>query len=179
VWGPLVEAVELGLWAFWVLSDEIIAVPRPDVHLEGGKLHREDGPAIQWPGGARYWYWRGVRVDEAVVLDPRSIRLKDILDELNVEKRRVLLERYGQGRFLAEMKATIVDSDPDIGVLYRREISGDEPLVMVKVRNTTPEPDGSHRDYWLRVPPATQTAREGVAWTFGLEPDEYAPLAQS
>ena len=39
---------------------------------------------------------------------------------------------------------------------------------MVEVQNSTPEPDGSYRTYFLRVPNHTFTARDGVAWTFGL-----------
>jgi len=35
------------------------------------------------------------------------------------------------------------------------------------------------RTYWLRVPPDTGTAREGVAWTFGLSAEEYEPLRQT
>jgi hypothetical protein len=50
---------------------------------------------------------------------------------------------------------------------------------MVEVINSTPEPDGSRRTYFLRVPPDTETAREGVAWTFGLTPEEYQPLLQT
>jgi hypothetical protein len=63
----------------------------------------------------------------------------------------------------------------EAGVLWRIELEGDEPLVMVEVVNSTPEPDGTHRTYWLRVPPRTRTAREGVAWTFGLEEADYVP----
>ena len=55
----------------------------------------------------------------------------------------------------------------------------DEPMVMVEVRNSTPEPDGSRKTYFLRVPPRTQTAREGVAWTFGLTADEYVPAVET
>jgi hypothetical protein len=50
---------------------------------------------------------------------------------------------------------------------------------MVEVVNATPEPDGTRRVYWLRVPPGTRTAREGVAWTFGLSEDRYRPLRES
>ena len=39
---------------------------------------------------------------------------------------------------------------------------------MVEVVNSTPEPDGSRKTYFLRVPPTIGTAREAVAWTFGL-----------
>jgi hypothetical protein len=56
---------------------------------------------------------------------------------------------------------------------------GDEPLVMVKVRNSTPEPDGAYKDYFLRVPPTMRTAREAVAWTFGLEAEDYKPTQET
>ena len=55
-----------------------------------------------------------------------------------------------------------------------------EPLTVVEVVNSTPEPDGSHRRYFLRVPPDTRTAREAVAWTFGFDdPHQYAITAES
>lgn len=59
--------------------------------------------------------------------------------------------------------------------MWRIDLDDDEPVVMVEVVNSTPEPDGTRRTYWLRVPPRTLTAREGVAWTFGLSAEEYAP----
>ena len=52
-------------------------------------------------------------------------------------------------------------------------------VVMVEVVNSTPEPDGTSRTYWLRVPPATRTAKEGVAWTFGLTAETYEPERQT
>ena len=57
-------------------------------------------------------------------------------------------------------------------------------FLMVKVVNSTPEPDGSFKDYFIRVPPAfgdgQHTARSAVAWTFE-ESDEadYAPLVET
>jgi hypothetical protein len=98
--------------------------------------------------------------------------------ETNAELRRVMLERYGFDRYLAETGAKPISRD-DAGVLWRIDLPGDEPVVMVEVVNSTPEPDGTHLTYWLRVPPRTRTAHEGVAWTFGLSPGEYQPLKQT
>lgn len=63
---------------------------------------------------------------------------------------------------------------------------------MVRVVNSTPEPDGSHKRYMLRVHPELRplldeglgqpqkmTARNAVASTFGLRGEEYAPYAES
>ena len=52
-------------------------------------------------------------------------------------------------------------------------------MVMVEVVNSTPEPDGECKTYWLRVPPATQRARQGVAWTFDMPEAEYVLEAQT
>jgi hypothetical protein len=40
---------------------------------------------------------------------------------------------------------------------------------MLEVENSTPEPDGSHKPYFLRVPPEVRTARETLAWTFEFD----------
>lgn len=50
---------------------------------------------------------------------------------------------------------------------------------MVKVVNSTPEPDGSYKDYFLRVPPTITTAHEAVAWTFGKTAETYAPAIET
>jgi hypothetical protein len=50
---------------------------------------------------------------------------------------------------------------------------------MVEVVNSTPEPDGSRKTYFLRVPPTIETAREAVAWTFGLGAVDYRPAVES
>ena len=178
-WGPLRDAIENGLWLFWVTLDEVVAVPRPRVSSERGQLHREGGPAVEWSGGARYFFHRGVEVPEHVVLRPDAIDLREIFLARNVELRRILIERYGSGRFLEAAHARLVDEDPRVGALYRHDMDGDEPIVMVKVRNSTPEPDGSTKDYWLRVPPNTRTARQAVAWTFALDEGAYAPVAET
>lgn len=46
---------------------------------------------------------------------------------------------------------------------------------MVEVLNSTPEPDGSVVAYFPRVPPDVTTAREAIAWTFGMTVADYDP----
>ncbi|MFH8342511.1 DUF6745 domain-containing protein [Streptomyces sp. AM6-12] len=167
-----------GWW--WPYEKVAVVCERPvELHLdEAGRLDRGDGPALAYPDGFALYAWRGMPVpaeflDELTELTPRRIR-----EEENAELRRVMLEHYGYDRYLKESGAAPVQRD-ETGVLWRLELDGDEPQVMVEVVNSTPEPDGTHRTYWLRVPPRTRTAREGVAWTFGLEETEYAPLRQT
>lgn len=59
--------------------------------------------------------------------------------------------------------------------LLHFSLPGDEPYVAVQVINSTPEPDGSHRSYLLRVPPTITSCRAAVAWTFGMAADDYDP----
>ena len=40
--------------------------------------------------------------------------------------------------------------------------------MLVEVLNATAEQDGTRKTYFLRVPPTVRTAREAVAWTFGM-----------
>ena len=47
-------------------------------------------------------------------------------------------------------------------------------ILRAEVVNATAEPDGSHRRYFLRVPPTARTAGEAVGWTFGFDnADDY------
>jgi hypothetical protein len=108
-----------------------------------------------------------------------TITVNDIKQEPNLEVRRLMLERYGSKRFLIDSGAKEIHRD-HCGVLYSQVVHPAlEPIVMVKVVNSTPEPDGSFKDYFLRVPPYIRTATAAVAWTFGVTHDQYRPLVQT
>jgi len=142
-------------------------------------LHCDSGPAITYSDGFAQYAWHGVFVSADVVERPESITVSQIENEENVEVRRVLLERFGDARFLEQSGMTPVHED-EFGTLYKREFSGDEPLTIVKVVNASPEPDGSFKQYYLRVPPEIETARQAVAWSFGFGDQlDYHPAVQT
>jgi hypothetical protein len=150
-----------------------------------GRPHAPDGPAIAWPDGLEAFAWHSVPVERWVIENPGRITVAAIDGERNVERRRVLVERFGEERLIREGGAELVAED-ETGRLWRHPIEEPrrwvrtaEPIVMVEVHNSTPEPDGSRRTYYLRVPPSVRTAREAVAWTFGLGAVEYRPEAES
>ena len=165
-----------------VLPDRIVVSERPLVLEadEAGRLHAEDGPALAYGDGLVVHAWHGVVVDEWVVRHPERITVAAIDAAQNAEERRVLVERFGAERLLREGNAMLVAED-ESGRLWRRELNRwrEEPIVMVEVVNSTREPDGSRKTYFLRVPPDTRTARDAVAWTFGLGSDEYIPAIES
>jgi len=171
-------AQSCGWW--WAYDTIAILTERPRrLALDDrGRLHADSDWAILYPDGFGYCLVHGVEVPEHVVLEPSKITVKEIETEQNVEVRRVMMEKYGQSRFLLDSGAKEIHKD-DWGILYSKEVPEDEPLVMVKVVNSTPEPDGSHKDYFIRVPPDTTTARAGVSWTFAQEADKYHPEVET
>ncbi|MFD3534115.1 DUF6745 domain-containing protein [Streptomyces sp. NPDC058664] len=176
--GLAAVAEHAGWW--WPYENVAVVCERPvELHRdEAGRLDRGDGPALAFPDGFALHAWRGMPVPAAFLAGLAGLTPERIRREENAELRRVMLEYYGYDRYLAASGARHEHRD-ETGVLWRIELADDEDVAMVEVVNSTPEPDGSHRTYWLRVPPTTRTAREGVAWTFGLRSDAYAPLVQT
>ena len=185
---------------FVMVSDRPMVIRRD----ERGRLHCEDGPAVAWQDGFSVYAWHGVRVEKEVILTPVDRLTRDfVLGHPNAEVRRVLMERIGTAtEVFTRFDGEEVGRD-DWGSLVRIERRGDTPYVGVRVLNSTPEPDGSIREYVLRVPPefadkrrktvvlttaqahggrsieVPRTPHAAVAWTFGLTPDEYVPAVMS
>jgi hypothetical protein len=179
LWAPLLEAYGAGLWLYWVLHQEVVAVARPALRTVDAMLHAPDGPAVAWTGGARYYFWRGMEVPARLIMEPEELRAREIVGERNRELQRVMLERFGYDRFILELAAVPVQAD-GFGTLYRIHMGQyRESLALVHVTNSTPELDGSRKRYFLRVPPNVRTAHEAVAWTFGLRPEEYSPAEET
>ncbi|MFF2806176.1 DUF6745 domain-containing protein [Streptomyces sp. NPDC058000] len=176
--GLAAVARSAGWW--WPYEKVALVAERPtELHRdEAGRLDRADGPALAFPDGFALHAWRGMPVPAAFLDELGGLTPQRIRAEENAELRRIMLEFYGYDRYLEESGARPMDRD-ETGVLWRIDLPDDEPAVMVEVVNSTPEPDGTHRTYWLRVPPRTRTARQGVAWTFGLAEESYAPVLET
>lgn len=177
-----VAGSELGWTLFF---DEICIVSKkPIVHFEvknedikteqTSPLHRMDGPAIDYgkDDPCNVYAIGGVIVQAYVVENPEKITVSDIENESNAEVRRVKINQYGQSRYIQDSGSEIVNED-DFGVLYRKKLNNDEDLMMVKVINSTQEPDGTFKDYFIRVDPKSygglRTARQAVASTWRNE----------
>lgn len=122
--------------------------------------------------------WGDVRVPARVIFEPETLTGAEVLAEPNAEVRRLMLERVGVERFIADVHATVRDADQDPGgerKLLVVELPGDEPLVCVTLKCPS-----TGRQYVVRVPPATKTCVEAVAWTAGFEnPANYRPVAET
>jgi hypothetical protein len=173
------KAVELmpgvyaaGLFLFWVLWDEVVFVPRPSLWSAEGQLHRNDGPAIAWLTGERYWFWRGTQVPQWLIEQPELITPALIRDEFNQEVRRCMLERFGIEHFIRKSGAMVVSEDA-CGRLWQIDLGDRRPYQIVEVENGTNQSDSTRRHYFLRVPPNIRLAHEAVAWTYGLTAKQY------
>jgi hypothetical protein len=181
--GPILQALaavaEQVHW-WWPFENAVILCERPtELHLdERGRLHHGDGPALAYRDGFVLHRWHGIPIPAEFAQTLRALTPKIIQEQRNVELRRMMLEHYGHERFILDSGAEPVQQD-EAGKLWRVTLTRDEPITMVEVVNSTAEPDGGFRTYWLRVPPHTRTAREAVAWTFGLAEQEYRPQVQT
>ena len=172
-----------GWW--WPMHGAVVLTDRPSrlFRDDQDRLHAGDGPAIGYRDGYGLWAWHGVRVTQQIIESPETLKPAEILQERDAEIRRVMVERFGPDRLMSAANPEVLHEDVD-GVgkprrLLRIRLEEDEPLVMVEVVNSSPEPDGVFRNYLLRVPPDTQTCHQAIAWTFQKTPDEYEVIKQS
>lgn len=155
--------------------------PPPTIgpHLDAqGRLHSETGPAVKYADGWVMWALQGITVSEETVKHPETLTPARIRQERNVERRRIMIERFGLKNYLQKDGGQVIDTDIDPSGrprhLWRsRNGRAIEPMVAVEVVNSTPEPDGHYKSYVLRVPPQMTTAQQAVAWTFNMRPDLY------
>jgi len=193
---------------FRIMHEEFCIVsnfPKTIKKDDQNRPHCDDGPSHEWRDGCKLYHIHGVRIPNWIMENPEKITPKTIDDEENSEVRRVMIEKFGTARYISEGGSKLVHQDR-FGALWRKELTDDEPILMVQVLNSTPEEDGSftheeatktfgkhakvnhdgmmielgdapngfkYKGYFLRVPPTTKTAKEGVAWTNFCTEEEY------
>lgn len=93
----------------------------------------------------------------------RHPRLKPYMALLlpNATHRRDAMARFSDVELVRHM--TLLDDDPEVGILYRMK-----GQTMLRVVNSTPEPDSSHAVYVLAAPPEMKKAQQALAWSFGV-----------
>jgi hypothetical protein len=206
----------------------IIEFPKEIHWNEDNRPSYDNGPAIIWNDGKKEYYINGIKMPASIFSGPISIGL--VNRQINSERRRILLERYGFEKYLKEVKAKLRHED-NCGKLWivdrskvrvNRAISnqfdlpandrwgssiyytdnytvGDanydkyidsfkthkgwdettEDIAILEMTNSSPEPDGSFRKFFERVPPNTKTAKAAVAWQFRISSRRYKPTAES
>ncbi len=146
--------------------------------LDIGNTSLQSLPAMPDPIALR---WNGVGISGRVAFHPETITAQMVLAERNAEVRRVMVERMGTERFMAEADPDLLDQDTDAGGVRRllkvilSQDEREEPLVALQVRDPS-----TGRDYLLRVPPTTTTCRQAAAWLAGFDnPNDYQPVVET
>lgn len=156
--------------AGWWWPRERIAVvsDRPTaLHRDGaGRLDRADGPALAYADGFALHAWRGLPVPSGFLDGLGSLTPERLREEKGTELLRILLERYGYGRYLSEAGARPTHRDGS-GTLWKIELPGEETLAVVERPDAAPGPDGTHGATWLRVSPGERFTRVAVARALG------------
>jgi len=147
----------------------VIVSDRPEILRvdDRNRPHCEDGPSHRWRDGWSLYYWHGVRVPAKAILAPQDLTIAEIRAEKNAEVRRVLRERFGEARYLAETGAKLVDSDYEgarKGAAPRALLEDDEKnLFLVGTDGST------GRTYYMRVARDVKTCREAHNALCGFE----------
>lgn len=152
---------------------EVHLEPTPIVDMRGRRshrLHHLSGPALSWSDGWKVYAIHGRLVPGRVVEHPETLTVQDIEQEENAEVRREMIARYGWTRFITDCGAQVVDAlpldHPIEGLrgarLLSRRLPGElEPIVYLEMRNSTADPDGSHRRYLERIDPKAYNGDAG------------------
>lgn len=169
---------------------------RPVVKYNGdGELHCEDGPAVYWPDGAKMYYVEGHTLREQGKLiceTPDRITLAHIKGEENEEIKRLMIDRYGWGRYLHDIEAVVVDRrenwvDNTVEALVEmtehrtRQIWGgwgrgtSNEQIAIKKRKLVLACRSTGRQYFLSVPEETKTCEEGQRWMGGGANTAHVP----
>jgi hypothetical protein len=186
----VLNAYEKTLKLGWSLFYENLAIvsQKPTVlRRMNNVLHSTDKPAVEYADGYVLYRYKGLNMDNHTfaITNPESITVNIILKESNQEIKRALLEIYGYERFIEESGAKLIHSDKLNGSpvdLYRIEI-GDVVIEGVLVINSTAEPDGEFKKYFIQVEPGKfDRAIAALASTFvrkdgtALTEEEYTKI---
>ena len=160
---------------FCVVSD----YPTHQVRDNNRLLHSTTDFAVKYSDGWGIHCVAGVRVPSRFFDKPDTLTVKEINKTRNVEVKRALIELMGYDRYITESKAGLVDYDFDQDARERKlwNIPHDRwnNIRVLEVFNSTPEPDGTHKRYFLPVARDILTCRHAYQWMI----DDTPPLWSS
>jgi hypothetical protein len=114
------------------------------------------------------------------VFKTKSFSVDEIIGLRNAEIRRAVIEYIGLNEFLEKANPEVLD-ETSFGKLVRIKSPDtefgtpkDEDVLAVFVKDASTD-----RKYFLRVPPNMKSAKEAVAWTFGMDEELYKPEVET
>jgi hypothetical protein len=163
-------------------NQALVLAENPTTHFNAnGELHNDEGPAVLWADGAKQYYIDGHAlgdIGEYIVDKPEQLTVKHINQEENEEVKRLAIDKYGWGRYLDDINASVLDRrenavDNTIEALVSiktkiwqrqwgwsspaRETELEQRKLILSCRSTA-------RQYFLAVPEFVNTCEEGQRW---------------
>ncbi len=159
----------------------LICSERPVIKFNANnELHCDDGPAVSWSDGAGQYYLDGHalgRLGYKIITAPDQLTANDIRHEENEEVKRIAIEKFGWGRYLAAINAVVLDRREnwvdntieaviriveqreryDFGTRRNEPISIPQHKMILSCRSTC-------RQYFLAIPDTVRTCEEGQNW---------------
>ena len=175
----LAEALANTGWQWW--HSDVLALsdrPRFIKRNAAGRLHSDEGPAIEYRDGWSIYAWHGYRLPDThyhLITARDKITPAMIEAEPNAELRRIALEIFGFDRFFEARGGKVIDKDEVFGRprrLLELKLKGEKIRVM-DVYNGSLEPDGTRRRFMLGAVAGVNTVHEAVAASYGLNPGAY------
>jgi|AntAceMinimDraft_13_1070369.scaffolds.fasta_scaffold79294_1 hypothetical protein len=186
-------------------EDEIPFGPHKEIRNPDGQLHHETEFAlitptlcVQYKNGRRHglqvtkfgtpiYFYEDRRVPPKFILDPEGLTIEEVLGHENGEIRYAGMNILGYDKFLEHEGVELIDEEihEDDPTKNRKLYHVSKVLMneyrIVEVLNSTPEPDGTHKRYFIPVPATDdcKTCHGAVAWTFGLTAQDYNPVHET
>jgi hypothetical protein len=172
--------------------------PTQKFYNEEGNLHRDDGPAfitptriIHYQNGKKHgidadkfgsisYYYENIRIPSSFFFKKENLSIEEVLSHPNAEVRYVGIKMIGFDKLLLNENTKTIHECDQTGMLLFQVIGVfDDPINFLRVINSTPEPDGTYKNYFLCVPVEIKNCKEAVAWTFRMSADEYNPSQET
>jgi hypothetical protein len=163
-----IDAIHSCGW-WWPCQQACVVSERPAaVHLDDQeRLHHPSEAALRYRDGFQLFFWHGTGVPREWITHPLEVDPRTAIDWPILEARQAVGEIIGWTRVIERLGHT-VDRDPDPAIGHLVEVI----FTMERARFLLVR-CGTGREFALRVPPNTMTARQANAWTYGLRPEDY------
>lgn len=144
--------------------------------FKNGKKHGIDADKY----GSISYYYEDIRIPSHYWNKPEKLTINEVLKNENAEIRYVGIKIIGIEKVMQNELTKIIHIDKEKNqVLFSIDKIFIDPIFFVKVVNSTQETDGTYKNYFIAVPPTMKTCKQAVAWTFGLDEDDYNPQQET
>lgn len=167
------DLIDMAKVNWWLPFEEVCFISRNPLEYhfdDDNNLHNDYGPAIRYKDGFSIYCVHGVNIPEKVIMAPKSQTIKEILDEDNVEVKRIRIEKFGWSNFLEEIGAKVIDSSlvtlPE-GTTWMESLYSCSDFIESNILVTTDPSTG--RVYFLEVDTQNSTCKEAQKYLCGTE----------